>query len=96
MTKRIDDILSRIEAFNDANGGGVAIQKAAKGYSLFREDSGHPIARLRPTGKEDLVEVSWWGHRGRWEQIGEFGPMVMSLDEALAYVAKDPMSLFWR
>lgn len=31
----------------------------------------------------------------RWDQIGEFGPMVMSLEEALDYVAKDPVGIFW-
>jgi len=88
-------LLTRIEAFNEANGGGVIIQKAAKGYSLFREDTGRPVARLRPTGKGDQVEVMWWSHRDKWDQIGDFGPMLMSLDEALEYVAKDPMGCFW-
>jgi len=37
----------------------------------------------------------WWSHRDRWDQIGDFGPMVMPLDEALDYVAKDPMGCFW-
>jgi hypothetical protein len=52
-----DDAFAGIDAFNRAQGGGVLIQKAAKGYSLFREDTGRPIARLRPTGKGDQVEV---------------------------------------
>jgi hypothetical protein len=95
MTKKPDDLLVRIEAFNEANGGGVVIQKAARGYSLFREDNGMPIARLRPTGKADQVEVLWWSHRDKWDQIGDFGPMVMALDEALEYVARDPMGCFW-
>jgi len=30
MTKKQDDMLARIEAFNEANGGGVIVQKAAK------------------------------------------------------------------
>jgi hypothetical protein len=50
MKKKADNLLTRIEAFNEAKGWGVIIQKAAKGYSLFREDTGRPIARLRPTG----------------------------------------------
>ena len=60
MTKKHDEILARIEAFNEAKGGGVIIQKAAKGYSLFRGSNGKPLARLRPTGKGDQVEVMWW------------------------------------
>src|SRR5262245_35330610 len=85
MTKKPDDFLARIEAFSDAKGGGVVIRKAVKGYSMFCEDNGKPIARLRPTGKGDEVEVLWWSHRDRWDQIGDFGPMVMALDEALDY-----------
>ena len=88
-------MLDRITAFNNAKGGGVLIEKRSKGYSLFREDNGRPIARLRPIGKSDLVEVMWWSHRDKWEQIGDFGPMAMSLNEALKYVAKDPMGIFW-
>lgn len=95
MKKQSDEMLARIEAFNAEQGGGVHVQKAAKGYSLFRQDTGKPVARLRPTGKVDEVEVMWWSHRDRWEQIGDFGPMVMSLDEALQYVAEDPMGCFW-
>ena len=96
MPRKNDETLRRIEVFNEAHGGGVVVRKAAKGYSLFREDNDKPIARLRKTGKGNLVEVMWWSHRDRWEQIGEFGPMVMPLDEALEYVAKDPMGCFWR
>jgi hypothetical protein len=93
--KNADDVLARIEAFNTAQGGGVLIQKAARGYSLFREDTGKPVVRLRPTGKGDEVEMIWWSHRDRWDQIGDFGPMAMSLEEALDYIAKDPLDCFW-
>jgi hypothetical protein len=95
MPKKTDEILDRIEAFNQVKGGGVIIQRAAKGYSLFREDNGKPIARLRPTGNDDQVEVMWWSHRDKWEQIGDFGPMLMSLDEALMYIARNALGCFW-
>ena len=95
MLRKTDEILDRIEAFNQVKGGGVIIQRAAKGYSLFREDNGRPIARLRPTGKGDQVEVMWWSHRDKWEQIGDFGPMLMPLDEALMYIAKNTLGCFW-
>jgi len=91
-----DRFLKRIEAFNQANGGGVAIQNTGKGYSLFREDTGEPVARLRPTGTGDQVEVMWWSHHDKWEQIGDFGPVVMPLAKALEYVARDPEDIFWR
>ena len=96
MKKKTDDFLPRIETFNKVKGGGVAVQKAAKGYSLFRLDTGAPVARLRPTSQGDKVEVMWWSHRDRWDQIGDFGPMVMPLAEALKFIAKDPMGCFWR
>lgn len=93
--KKSDPFLTRIEAFIEQQGGGVIIRKTAGGYSLFRESSGKSVARLRPTGKGDSVEVMWWSHRDRWDEIGDFGPMVTPLDAALKYVAEDPMGCFW-
>ena len=90
-----DPILDRIEAFNKTKGGGVAVDKVARGYTLYRENTGERIARLRSTGKEDMVEILWWSHRGIWDQIGDFGPMVMPLDEALDYISRDPEGIFW-
>ena len=88
-------MLERIVAFNQAQGGGVLIEKRSNGCSLFREDNGCPIARLRPSEKEDLVEILWWSHRCKWEQIGDTGPMTMPLEAALEYIAKDPVGIFW-
>lgn len=90
-----DPFLQRIEAYNEAQGGGVRIRKAGKGYSLFVAEDGSPIARLRLTGKGDEVEVLWWSHRYRWESLGEFGGEFMPLDEALDFVADDPYGIFW-
>jgi hypothetical protein len=88
-------MLDRIMAFNEAKGGGVRMEKRSNGYSLFREDNGRPIARLRPSGKDDRVEVMWWSHRDKWEQIGDMGPLIMPLEEALIYISKDPVGVFW-
>lgn len=90
-----DTMIDRIVAFNATNGGGVRIEKRSNGYSLFREDNGRPVARLRPSSKDDLVEILWWSHRGKWEQIGDMGPMIMPLEAALKYIAKDPIGVFW-
>jgi hypothetical protein len=95
MKKKTDPILARIEAFRPARGGGVLIRKVAGGYSLFRADNGRPVARLRPAGKGDQVEVMWWSHRDRWDHIGDFGPLVMPLDEALDFIAEDSVGCFW-
>jgi hypothetical protein len=54
---------------------------------LFR-----PIARLRPTGDGDKVEVLWWNGE-RWGASGPFGVAAMPLDQALDYVASEPA--FW-
>ena len=91
----LDLTQGRIEAFNTAHGGGVMVRRDAHGYSLFREDTGAPVARLRPAKKGELMEVLWWSHRDRWEPIGEFGGISMPLDEALNYIAEDPMDCFW-
>ena len=93
--KKPDPYLARIEAFVEQKGGGVIIRKTAGGYSLFLESSGKPVARFRPTGQGDAVEVKWWSHRDRWDDIGDFGPMVMPLDKALEYVTEDPVGCFW-
>jgi len=95
LSAKVDSILERIAAFNEAAGGGVQIRRQSNGVSLYREDNDRPIARLRPSGEGDLVEVLWWSHRDKWEQIGDFGPMVMSLDDALKYICRDPMGVFW-
>jgi hypothetical protein len=91
----LDFTQGRIEAFSAAHGGGVFVRKDARGYSLFHEETGEPLARLRPTGAKDMVEVLCWGYRERWEPIGDFGGILMPLDEALVYIAEDPMGCFW-
>jgi hypothetical protein len=91
----LDITQGRIEAFNNAHGGGVLVRKDAHGYSLFREDTGAPVARLRPAKKSDLMEVLWWSWRDRWDSIGDFGGVHLPLDEALDYIAEDPEGCFW-
>jgi hypothetical protein len=87
-----DAMLARIAAFDETRGGGVIVRKAAGGYSLFGARTGGPIARLRPTGDGDKVELLWWnGERGG--ASGPFGVAAMPLDQALDYVASEPA--FW-
>lgn len=87
-----DVMLERIRAFECAKGGGVLVERVAKGYSLFSAATGAPIARLRPTGTGDEVEVLWWC-RERWVPFGAFGRLVLPLDQALDCVASEPA--FW-
>jgi hypothetical protein len=87
-----DPVRERIEAFNQARGGGVLVHKAGHGYSLLSERTGAPIARLRPTGNNDEVQVLWWNGE-RWGASGSFGIATMPLNEALDYITSEPA--FW-
>jgi hypothetical protein len=37
--------------------GGVEVLRANRGYTLYSRRTGGPVARLRPTGKSDDVQV---------------------------------------
>ena len=87
-----DPMRERIEAFNKAHGGDVAVHKAGRGYSLTSERTGAPIARLKPTENADKVQVLWWNGQ-RWTAPGPFGVETMTLDEALSRIASEPH--FW-
>ena len=82
---------ARIEAFNQARGGG-AVHKAGRGYSLTSERTGAPLARLKPTGDADKVQVLWCNGL-RWGALGPFGIATLPLDNALDYIASKPH--FW-
>jgi len=87
-----DPMRERIEAFNQVRGGGVVVLKTGRGYSLTSERTGAPLARLKPTGDADTVQVLWWNGQ-RWNAPGPFGIATMSLDAALDYIASEPH--FW-
>ncbi len=87
-----DPMRKRIEAFNQACGGGVTVHKAGRSYSLLSERTGVPLARLKPTGDADKVQVLWWNGQ-RWGASGPFGITTIPLDAALDYIASEPH--FW-
>jgi hypothetical protein len=88
---------SRIEAFNQEQGGGVSVRKDRNGYTLIRDDNGKPVARLRPKDAKGNFEVLYYNpFTGRWRKVGEFGGLILSLEDALEYIAEDPMDCFWR
>ena len=89
---KADALLERIEAFQHAGRGAVIVRKVGRGYSLFSARTGAPIARLRPTGEADKVQVLWWNGE-RWGGSGPFGIATMPLDHALDYIATEPA--FW-
>ena len=89
----LDFVQSRIEAFNQKQGGGVSVRKDLKGYTLLREATAKPVARLRAKDNKGNFEVLYWNpFTGRWRQVGT----ILSLDDALAFIADDPMDCFWR
>ena len=91
----LDFIQSRIEAFNHEHGGGVSVRKDSRGYTLIREDDAVPVARLRP-GNQGQFEVLYWNpYHDRWRPVGAFGT-VLPLEDALEFIAEDPMDCFWR
>ncbi len=53
------------------------------------------MARLRPKG-QGLFEVLYWNpYHDRWRPVGSFGT-VLALDQALEFIADDPLDCFWR
>jgi hypothetical protein len=92
----LDFVQYRIEAFNREQGGGVVVRKDRNGYTLVGEDSGVPIARLRPKDTKGNYEVLYWSaDADRWRAVGVNGGTVLALDEALDFIAADPMDCFW-
>jgi hypothetical protein len=88
-----DPIIQRIESFGCPRGHLVA-ERRNRGYTLYRAGSRTPVARLRPTGQEDRVEVlyrSLW--KERWTSAGPFRRTFLPIDEALRFIASE--DIFW-
>jgi hypothetical protein len=91
MAARSKELRERIAAFAFPRGG-VEVVRANRGYTLYSLRTGGPVARLRPTGQDDRVQVLWW-RREAWAAPGDFGPVIMPLDEALEFIASK--GFFW-
>jgi hypothetical protein len=88
-----DPIIQRIESFRCGRGPLVA-ERRNRGYTLRRAGSAAPVARLRPTGQTDHVEVLYWSlWTERWTRAGPFGRTILPLDEALRFIASE--DIFW-
>jgi hypothetical protein len=86
-----DELRRRIAAYAFPRDG-VEIVRANRGYTLYSRRTHGPVARLRPTSQDDTVQVLWW--RGQaWAAPGDFGPVIMPLDQALEFIATE--SFFW-
>jgi hypothetical protein len=82
-----DPIIQRIESFR-CRCGQLFAERRNRGYTLYRASSGALVARLRPTGQDDRVEVLYWSlWKERWTKAGPFGRTVLPLDQALKFIA---------
>jgi hypothetical protein len=80
---RDNEIIRQIERF-PFHRAPVAAEWRNKGYTLFHAKTGRPIARLRPYGRDDLMEILYWSlWRKRWAGVGPFGCTVAPIDDAL-------------
>ena len=88
-----DPIILQIERFHCRRGALLA-ERSNRGYTLYRAASGAPVARFRPTGQDDRVEILYWSlWKERWVNAGPFGRTVLPLQDALAFVAAE--DIFW-
>ena len=70
----------------------VAVSRWCERTGAKPSTAGAPVARLRPTGKGDDVQMLWW-RREAWGNPGPFGREVMPLEEALRFTATE--GFFW-
>jgi hypothetical protein len=88
-----DPILQRIEAFRSPRGQ-LHAERQNRGYTLYRADTGTRVARLRPIGRDDRVEVLYWSlWKERWIRAGPLGRAALSIDRALEIIVAD--DIFW-
>ena len=90
---RDDDIIRRIESYRFPRAP-VTAERRNRGYTLIHADTGAPIARLRPFGTDNRMEIFYWSAwKQRWAPVGPFGRTVEPLDEALDIIAHE--AIFW-
>ena len=88
-----DPIIQRIERFRCSRGALFA-ERLNRGYTLYSAQSGALVARLHPTGSDDNFEVLYWSlWKNRWASTGPFGRTVLSIDDALRFIAYE--DIFW-
>ena len=88
-----DDIIQLIETF-DFDAGPVAVERRNRGFTLIHAETGVPIARLRPIGRDDLVDILYWSlWKERWVPFGPFGRTAAPVEQAVRIIAE--ASIFW-
>lgn len=88
-----DPIVQRIETFS-CHRGALLAERRNRGYTLYHAASGQPVARFRPAGQDDRVEVLYWSlWKERWTHAGPLGRAALSIDRALEFIAAE--DIFW-
>jgi hypothetical protein len=93
FTAMDDPIIQRIERFRCSRGSLLA-ERRHRGYTLYSAQSGALIARLRSTDSGDRFELLYWSlWKNRWASTGPFGRTILSIDDALRFIAYE--DIFW-
>ena len=88
-----EDIIQLIEKF-EFYAGPVAVERRNRGFTLIHAQTGVPIARLRPIGRDDLFDILYWSLRKeRWVPFGPFGRTAAHVEQAVRIIAE--AAIFW-
>jgi hypothetical protein len=88
-----EDVIQFIENFK-FRAGPVAVERRNRGFTIIHAETGVPIARLRPVGRDDLVEILYWSlWKERWVPFGPFGRSAARVEQATRIIAE--ASIFW-
>jgi hypothetical protein len=63
-------------------------ERRNRSYTPYSAQSGGLVARLRPTDCNDRFELLYWSlWKNQWAPAGPFGRTVLSIDDALRFIA---------
>ena len=72
----------------------MVVERRNRGFTLIHAETGVPIARLRPIGRDDLVEILYWSlWKERWAPFGPFGRTAAPIEQAVHIIAE--AAIFW-
>ena len=88
-----EELIEFVETFKFRRGP-VAVERRNRGFTLIHAETGAPIARLRPLGRDELFEILYWSlWKESWVPFGPFGRTAATLKEATQIIAE--ASIFW-
>ena len=88
-----DEIIQLIENFA-FDAGPIVVERRNRGFTLIHAETGLPIARLRPLGRNDLYEILYWSlWKEQWAPFGPFGRTALPVEQAVRVIAE--ASIFW-